>query len=155
MRRPTRLIAAAVLLAAAVAPLASRANHCMQDVIIFSGVDTGQTDPNGAPVRPGPNNTLASCQVDPADESLALINPGATNMVVAYTGGGIVAPTGTLTFNGVSTTLHFSFLAPVYSTSGGRWESQSIPTTDGTGAVTASVFLDGEEINTVTYNKLV
>ncbi len=147
-----RLFAAAVVLAATLAPLSAPATHCVQDVIIFSGVDTGQTDPNGAPFRPGPNGALVGCQVDPANESLAVISPGATNMVVAFTLGTQV-PTGVLTFAGATTELLFTRIRPAYATSA-RWESQSIPTQPGAGPVTATVFLGGEEINTVTYNKL-
>lgn len=152
MTRSFKLIAVAAVLGTLL-PIGARANHCAQDVIIFSGVDTGQTDPNGAPIRPGPNGTIAGCQVDPSDESLALIYPGATNMVVAYTAGGSEQPTGTITFNGQTTDLVFTWMQPLYATSA-RWESQSIPTQPGAGPVTATVYVGGEEINSVTYNKL-
>lgn len=152
MKRSLRLLLVGVALAASAAPVAARATHCDPGTIIFSGVDTGQTDPNGAPIRPGPNGSLAGCEVDPADESLAVIWPGATHMVVAYTIGGDVAPTGTLTFNGVETELTFTFIQPLYATSP-RWESQSVPTVAGTGPVTATIVLDDEEVSSVTYQK--
>jgi hypothetical protein len=136
------------------APLTASASHCGSNIIIFSGVDTGQTDHNGNPVRPGPNGSLVACNVDPADESLPIIVPGATNMVVAVTVGSPVPPEGTLTFNGVETALTFTWMQPLYATSP-RWESQSVPTTSGTGPVTVTIELDGEEFGTVTYNKLV
>lgn len=151
--RALRSTVLVLALAASIAPMAAQASHCVQNVIIFSGIDTGQTDPNGAPVRPGPNGSLVGCQVDPADESLAMIHPGATNMVVAYTGAAEEPPTGTLTFAGDTVDLAFSKVAPVYATNGARWESQSIPTTEGTGPVTATVVVEGEEVNTVTYYK--
>lgn len=151
--RVLRNMVAVVALAASIAPVTAQATHCVQNVIIFSGVETGQTAPNGSPVRPGPNGSLAGCQVEPTEESLAMIMPGATNMVVAYTGGGETAPEGTLTFEGDSVDLVFTWLSPPYATNGARWESQSIPTSPGAGPVTATVFVDGDEVNTVTYQK--
>lgn len=151
MKRSLRLLLVGAALAASVAPVAARATHCTPGTIIFSGADTGQTDPNGAPIRPGPNGSLAGCQVEPTDESLAVIWPGATHMVVAYTLGSD-EPTGTLTFNGVETELAFTYIQPLYATSK-RWESQSVPTVVGTGPVTATIFVDGEEVSSVTYQK--
>lgn len=134
------------------APLTASAKHC-GSILVFSGVDTGQTDHNGNPVRPGPNGSLVGCAAEPTDESLALINPGATNMVVAVTIGSVAPPEGTLSFNGVDTDLTFTWFQPLYATSA-RWESQSIPTTAGAGDVVVTVLIDGEELDTVTYKKL-
>lgn len=152
MKLSTKLVAIVAAIAAIAAPLGASATHCEPGIIIFSGVDSGQNDPDGVPFRPGPNGSLAGCLVDPSDESLALIWPGATNMVVAYTVSTPVAPTGTLTFNGQTTPLTFTRLKPVYATSA-RWESQSIPTQVGAGPVTATVFVGSEEVGSVTYQK--
>ncbi|HVL32418.1 MAG TPA: hypothetical protein VM600_02435 [Actinomycetota bacterium] len=147
--RSKAVLFAGMMLALGLTTGVAPADHC-SDLVIFSGHDTGQQNPNdGSPVRRGLNVGNLTCTAASSDEELNgnVITPGATVAIVGYFGALTDAFTGTLTQGTTVTPLTFKQL-------NGRWEAQSVTLAPGPGEVTARLFIDGEEFDDVTYKKL-
>lgn len=138
-----------VALATVAAPVGARAEHC-NNTVIFSGYDTGETNPaDETPLRRGFNLGFAGCTADPADETLNTnqVNPVAPHLVVGYVGDLAPDATGTFSFNGgAEIPLSFQKLND-------RFESQTLANPVGTGTILVRIIEGGEEIERNTYTK--
>lgn len=138
--------ALAAMFAVSLAPLASQASHCGDDVFVFFGVDTGVAHPvDGGTVKQGQNPGASGCTADPNDETLNtfLIVPGAPHAIVgtAISNQFGEKPTGTIEIDGEVTELTFT----AYNSARGRWEADGVAVPAGASSIIASVWLDGGE----------
>lgn len=130
-----KAIVLAALGAALLVPAGSTAAHCSK-VLIFSEIAAGR----------GVNAGIAGCSV-PGERDTNRLLPGATSVIVGYTGGRTQTPAGTISINGVESGLR----NPVWDAD--RWTFAPVRLTPGTYTVTATVYpaSDPRQSESVTY----